>query len=83
MIIEQFKLSIINLSLLPQTIDYKTRLKIWKLKLLLMHNQSCSSLQKNMRDCVVTIIRHPQEKGKIVPDLLTKMHFTKPNLSEL
>lgn len=41
-----------------------------------MHNQSCSSLQKNMRDCVVTIIRRPQEKGKIVPDLLTKMHFT-------
>lgn len=37
-----------------------------------MHNQSCSSLQKNMRDCVVTIIRRPQEKGKIVPDLLTK-----------
>lgn len=48
-----------------------------------MHNQSCSSLQKNMRDCVVTIIRRPLEKGKIVPDLLTKMHFTKPNLSEL
>lgn len=50
-----------------------------------MHNQSCISLQKNMRDCVVTIIRRPQEKGKIVPDfnILTKMHFTKPNLSEL
>lgn len=48
-----------------------------------MHTQSCSSLQKNMRDCVVTIIRCPQKKGKIVPDLLTKMHFTKPNLSEL
>lgn len=37
-----------------------------------MHNQSCSSLQKNMRDCVVTIIRRPQKKRKNCPRLINE-----------